>query len=403
LFTRIEIEHFKSIAHAAVEVPRTCVVVGRNSAGKSNLLDVFSFLKEMLTDGLDEAISRRFGATSIRQWSPSKPYHIRLAADLNLPDHDLKGHYAVTLAIQSSSVKIIQEEGRLNGNMPFPRRSTNKKPGSAQHTAIEFSRNRKGIVQLKPSEFFEEHSSVSHFEAREGAADELLLASGRTPVSIDPIIFFRPLFFALADFEKYSIFPNTLRSPQKPSRETRLSSSGENFTSIFKKIQNLDEEKWKNEIVESLRYFMPKLCDVRISATAGLLWPVFKMEEKAGNRHDFNVSQVSDGTLRLLGLLAALYQPHPPQTIAIEEPEQTVHPGALSLVADAVKDASRRSQVLVSTHSPDFLNFFDPEQVLAVRQNDEGLSTIGPVTDDQIESVKEGLMSLGEAMRIEEF
>lgn len=404
MFKRIEVEHFKSIPHAAVELPRICVVVGPNSAGKSNFLDVFSFLKEILTDGLDEAISRRFGATSIRQWSPSRPYNIKIACQLELEKNNLQGEYSVQLAIESSNVRVISEEGRLCGNLPIPGvRNPQNREYSVAPDSIEFTRDRKGLVQLRPTGFFTEWLNVSEFTLREDAFDELVLSSGRTPVSVDPLMFFRPLFFAISDFEKYSIFPNTLRNPQKPSRERRLLPSGENFPSIFKLIEKSREDFRKDEIVESLRYFMPKLCDVKISATAGLLWPTFKIEEKDGKRHDFNVSQVSDGTLRLLGILAALYQPNPPQTIAIEEPEQTVHPGALSLVADAIKDASHTSQVFVSTHSPDFLNHFTPNDVLAVKQSDDGLTSIGTTTQEQIDSVLEGLMSLGEVMRIEGF
>lgn len=128
--------------------------------------------------------------------------------------------------------------------------------------------------------------------------------------------------------------------------------------------------------------------------------PAFRVREAAGKKHDFNVSQISDGTLRILGLLTALYQPHKPDSIALEEPEQTVNPGVLGVLADAIKDVASDSQVIVTTHSPNLIDYFEPEEIYAVNMS-EGLTTVGSIIASQTEAVKQQLFTLGELMTIE--
>ncbi|MEM1204466.1 MAG: AAA family ATPase, partial [Acidobacteriota bacterium] len=133
----------------------------------------------------------------------------------------------------------------------------------------------------------------------------------------------------------------------------------------------------------------------------GLMVPTFRVTESDGKKHDFNVSQISDGTLRVLGLLTALYQPTRPATLAMEEPEQTVNPGVLAVLAEAIEEVSNHSQILVTTHSPELVDKFeDPKVVQAVDMVD-GKTQIGPVHPDQISAVKDRLFSLGELMSVE--
>jgi predicted ATPase len=94
---------------------------------------------------------------------------------------------------------------------------------------------------------------------------------------------------------------------------------------------------------------------------------------KDGRKNWFDLSLESDGTLRLLGLLVALLQDPSPSLVAIEEPELTIHPGALAVLADFMKEAILRTQVLVTTHSPDLIDRLPIESIRAVTA--EGGST----------------------------
>jgi len=86
------------------------------------------------------------------------------------------------------------------------------------------------------------------------------------------------------------------------------------------------------------------------------------------------VWELSDGMVRFLCLSAALLNPMPPAFIAIDEPEVGLHPRLLPVVADMIKTAGERTQVLITTHSPDLLNCFDIDN-LAVMAREENKVT----------------------------
>jgi predicted ATPase len=86
--------------------------------------------------------------------------------------------------------------------------------------------------------------------------------------------------------------------------------------------------------------------------------------------------------------------------IGVEEPELTVHPGALPTVYDYLAQAAKRSQVLFTTHSPDLLDRVDTADVRVVERK-EGATTVAPMLEEQREVVRKRLMSLGELQRTE--
>ena len=108
----------------------------------------------------------------------------------------------------------------------------------------------------------------------------------------------------------------------------------------------------------------------------------------------------SDGTIRLVALLAAMYQPVAPSILVLEEPEVGLHPGVLGALAELIEEASTRMQVLVTTHSPDLIDRFDPDVVRIVEKVD-GESVIGRVDPTQRDLIHKRLYRPSELMRIE--
>jgi len=152
---------------------------------------------------------------------------------------------------------------------------------------------------------------------------------------------------------------------------------------------------------EALAYVVPCVIDIKVTQAGSFLVVELNHEDtsKDGRKARFDLSLESDGTLRLLGLLVAPLQDPPPSLIAIEEPELTIHPGAMGVLADIMKEATLRTQVLVTTHSPDLIDRLPIESIRAVIA--EGRSTkVGMVADYQIRSVKEGLLLPGELHRM---
>lgn len=102
----------------------------------------------------------------------------------------------------------------------------------------------------------------------------------------------------------------------------------------------------------------------------------------------------------MLAILVALYQTPAPPLIVIEEPEANLHPGALGVLADVIKEASLRTQVIITTHSPDLIDHFDPEVIRVVERVD-GVTVVGKVQENQREIIRQKLYRPGELMRVE--
>lgn len=90
-----------------------------------------------------------------------------------------------------------------------------------------------------------------------------------------------------------------------------------------------------------------------------------------GSDYPLHPSQISDGTLRFICLATALLQPIPPSTILLDEPELGLHPFALSLLAEMIKKASLKTQVIVATQSASLINHFDAQDIIVIEQKDD--------------------------------
>lgn len=397
MLTSIEIEHFKSIDHLQLELQPVNIFVGPNGAGKSNIIDAVRFLKEAFSHDLDRAVSDRHGIDSIRQWSPFKPYHTTIK--VKMKTNTGSGSYLITFGSSKGAYRIIREEGSWCYNDKISFTDENDEFIDTKEILFQsrFTRSRDGSVVINMNGEDEE-LSLSDIQN-----DDLFLNSYRNRVGR----FFENRSFSglrrnLIDFEAYSIFPNTLRQTQKPSSDRRLSPSGDNLTSIFKSLSKTKRgSAARNEILSYMKKIMPTLDQILIQSLGGMMVPTFRVCETDNARHDFNVSQLSDGTLRVFGLLTALYQPDIPGIIALEEPEQTVNPAILALLAEAIRDASERSQILVTTHSPHLVDFFEPDEIFAVEASDKGLTTASRIGEAQKKAVKDKLFSLSELMTIE--
>jgi predicted ATPase len=151
---------------------------------------------------------------------------------------------------------------------------------------------------------------------------------------------------------------------------TILSGSGENLGTVLHEIQTRAEYRnAADEIQESLRAAYPSFDGVFAETSYELPPKVLLRIRERGMRRKLEAWELSDGMLRFLCLAAALLNPAPAAFIAVDEPEVGLHPRLLPLVADMVKTASERTQVLVTTHSPDLLNCFDIDDVAVMARD----------------------------------
>ena len=157
-----------------------------------------------------------------------------------------------------------------------------------------------------------------------------------------------------------------------------------------------------DRLKESLGVMVQGITDLRIQLAGAYLVTELAHSDSDGNGSTqwFDLSQESDGTLRLLALLTAMNQRPPIPLIGIEEPELAVHPGAMEALAEDIDEASRVSQIVLSTHSPELIDQFSIDDIRAVEMVN-GATEAGNVSESQRNAIKDRLFSPGELHHME--
>jgi len=212
---------------------------------------------------------------------------------------------------------------------------------------------------------------------------------------------FAPLANALRNVCVYSVFPDTLREPQKPDTVRPMKQHGENWTTI---LQGMTANGAAGELKAALAKLTGDIADFRVRQLGGYLNAEFLHATERKRTKDrqkwFESAQESDGTLRVAGIITALLQEPPLTLIGIEEPELTVHVGAIPLLYDYLKQAALRGQVLVTTHCVELLERLDIDDIRVVERRN-GVTTLAPVRHDQRDAIKKRLLTIGDVVNME--
>ena len=162
---------------------------------------------------------------------------------------------------------------------------------------------------------------------------------------------------------------------------------------MLREIESAAPDDWRT-ILELLESIVPRTVGVQPKRHGNKLTLEFAQDWSLTEHMKFEAFNMSDGTLRVLGLLAAVFQRPPPSLLVIEEPEATIHPGALGSVLDVLRRAGRSMQVVVTTHSPDILDAdWIEDRHLRISQwvaGRTGISSVSPAERADTERAPDG-------------
>ncbi len=372
--TRVVLKNYKSIAACDVRLGPLTFLVGRNGSGKSNFLDALRFVADALNTSLDHAIRDRGGINDVRRRSRGHPNHFNIRLEFALPE-GVTGHYAFRIGTRSPGGYEVQtEECRIQNELCL--------------TPEEYFRVEDGTVTDK---------SVGVMPA--AATDRLYL------VNASGLPEFRPAYEAFSRMGFYNLNPDRIRDLQAPEPGEVLMRDGSNLTSILTQLSAVV----KKNIEEYLSVVVPGVHAVDVKDFGPKETLEFR-QAVTGDKHPwrFLANNMSDGTLRALGILVALFQGNYEGQkrvvlVGIEEPEIALHPAAAGVLLDGLRDAAHRTQVIVTTHSPDLLEdkHLDVESILAVEAHG-GNTTIAPVDEVGRSVVHDKLFTIGELLRIDQ-
>lgn len=365
------VRNYKSIGQVSVGLEPFTAIVGPNGAGKSNFVDSLAFVQESLAESIELAFKNRGGIGAVRRRSAGHPTHIGMRLSLDLAG-GLAAEYAFEIAAKPTERFTIAWE--------------------------------RCVVQR----FMQ---AVAQFEVRNGKFTKPI-AGIRPRVSADRLALFaasateefRPVYDFLTSMRFYSVVPVRLRELQEPDSGLFLKRDGSNAAAVLKRLMDDGDGGERYE----------RLCRLLSRIVSGLRRVEYRsvgqkdtlqFKQDVGLKHPwtFDALSMSDGTLRVLGLLLAVYQPGHPSVVAIEEPEATVHPAITELVVQVLLDAARDRQVLVTTHSPDILDYKGiSESQVRIATTEQNRTLLCPLAASSREAIQARLYTPGELLRSDE-
>ncbi|MCF7984652.1 MAG: AAA family ATPase [Thiohalocapsa sp.] len=368
--TRVILRNYKSIGHCDVKLGPLTYLVGVNGSGKSNFLDALHLIRDALIGSLDNALNERGGLSEVRRRSSGHPTHFGVRLEFTLPSGQ-SGRYAFNVgALKDRGYEVQTEECAIEGigKGPFYRIDRGKLRDSSESTFPSVTSDRLALVA----------------------------ASGLTV--------FRPVFDALTAMGFYNLNPKLMRELQKPQEGRLLKPAGENITSVIGHLERVAPDQLAI-IQEYLQTVVPMVHGVERKQVGPMETLEFR-QDMAGSKHPwrFMAQNMSDGTLRALGVLVALFQgnrDYSPMLVGIEEPETALHPAASAALREALSRAAGQTQVLVTSHSPDLLDdrSLVPEAFLAV-VSEGGETRIAPLDQASRGTMRRQLFSAGELLRL---
>lgn len=362
--TRVAIRDYRSIGSCDVALQPLTLLVGPNGAGKSNFLDALRFVADSMHAPLEQVVSARTGMRSIlRKLAGGRlasSFTIRIAFEVD----GTAGDYSVTIGEASDGASTIQSETCRIAGAEF-----SAKPGSLSHNA-----------------------------------DTTPASTGDRPmlVSFGSLPQFAPVFQLLAGFAFYAPSPERMRRPAPPGPGRVLSRDACNAADLVARLQQSYPEII-NRVGQYLTSFNPEFSSLTVTESDSYRWLAFTPAANPVNWR-LNSSDVSDGTLRALAILLAIFQSSaatsPFSLIGLEEPENNLHPAAAGVLLDALLEASATVPIIASTHSADLLDRKDlPENSLLAVALHNGETLVGPVDESAKAILKERLYTAGELLR----
>lgn len=362
---RIRLKRFRSYLWADVELANPLFLVGKNGAGKSNFLKALEFLAASMSLPLESVFQLHGGIETVRYRtsSRSRPGNFGMRVDFALPNGE-EGFYVFEIkAMAGFQFKVVRE----------------------QCVAGEFNFDREGN-ELK------------------------LNLPGVTPRVVDDALLL-PLLGGAKEFEAvvkmlggiqvFSLEPRMIQELQKPDAGLALKGDGSNLASVLKTLSDEAQQR----LCQLLGQVVPGVTGVSTLQRSKSLTLKFTQAWKNGSGDEeisHEAFSMSDGTMRITGILCAFLQNHKPSIIAIEEPESTIHPEALGSLLELIRGFSRNTQIIVTTHSPDLLDckWIEAENLKIVVWK-EGVTRILRLHPSSEETLKQHLMGAGEMLRTE--
>lgn len=354
----LRVENFRALkAIELKDLTPFTVLLGPNGSGKSTVFDVFSFLAECFQYGLRHAWDRRGRGRELRTRGAQGP----LVFELRYRERPRQPVITYHLAIDEGPKGPLVKEEWLQW-----RRGPQGKP-------FRFLDYREGVGRAISGEMPDLEDRRVEIPLR---SPDLIAVNTLGQFADHPRV------AALREFitdwyVSYLSIDDTRTQPEAGPQE-KLSRTGDNLANVIQYLKEQHPARLE-QIFDQLRQRVPRL--ERVEADAMPDGRLLLQIKDAPFHQPVLARFASDGTLKMLAYLLVLYDPEPPRFIGIEEPENFLHPRLLPDLAEECRAASVHTQLLVTTHSPFFLNGLRPEEVRVLYRDEQGFTQVKRAAD----------------------
>lgn len=363
----LRLKNYKSFRDAALtDMPRLCVLVGANGTGKTTLFGVFGFLKDCLVHNVRLALQARGGFREVlsRGADPAEGIEIEIKFRLEIAGIERLVTYSLHLGEEKGRPVVLHEVLRYKRG----------RYGSPFHF-LDFRRGA-GYAITNEEDFNRPDEELEREEQRV-APDSLAISGLGQFERFKAANAFRQVIenWHVSDFHI-----NQARGTKDAiGMGDHLSATGDNLPLVARNLYENHPEIFQ-KILDGMRHRVPGVSNITPKPTDdGRLLLQF---QDGAFTDPFIDRYVSDGTIKMFAYLVLLHDPRPHPLLCVEEPENQLYPKLLEELAEEFRNyATRGGQVLVSTHSPDFLNALELEEVFWLRKRD-GYSEILRARDD---------------------
>jgi len=376
--SRVRIKNYKSIAECDVRLGALTVLVGPNGAGKSNFLDALAFLSRALETTPAEALNEHGGLRQVLRQVPEQARSFTIGVEASLPWWPALSKLRATYEFEIG-------------------------PSLSHASGFAVIREDCTIRDLEGTKGTTKGFTRSIIVADNQAPDTAALEADRLTL---PILgaqeSFAQLYTGLSRPRFYNFTTEIMRRPQRRSARAVLQRDGEGLGDVLTEL-SVQHPDVKSRIDAYIGAIARGATSIESNAVGGYTAMTLQTEVE-GKHFRFESTSMSDGTIRAVAVLAALFQPESLNgrlpLIGIEEPEAALHPAAAGALFDALTEASDHVQVIATSQSADLLDRedLDVSSIRPVAMRD-GLTIIGEVDDASREIAKEKLFTLGELMR----
>ncbi|MCX7717388.1 MAG: AAA family ATPase [Candidatus Sumerlaeaceae bacterium] len=392
MITRIEVDGYRLLNNFAADLRSLNVVIGANATGKSTLLDCLKFIAECTEVSLDTASNLHWGTVSLLT-AGKQDNKVAWRITVQKPKTDVWDFLPLKRDSPLVYEAVLQTDisGRVRPQYEVLR---NPSPAPGHIDPFKFLEatpyHRVILDKTKKLVSFDESQPSVDVVQEENSAGEVDMSGDPNscrPTPQDAALLLSQIRFfnefpvpsavrlLLASMRFYPGFEVTrfsalrTRSAEiKP--ETTLTPTGNNLgTVLHELLTRYDYKATAEDLLDFLHVAYPDFVAIHCDTTYGAPPQVLVRVRERGMPRSMEIYELSDGMLRFLCLATALLNPWAPPLIAVDEPELGLHPRLLPIVADLIKAAAERTQVLVTTHSPDLVNCFGIEDIAVMARH----------------------------------